>query len=698
MPVPPPNAYQPNTKLVVGSHNVSIIKYISEGGFAHVYTCTIDPPFRGNSTACLKRVAVPSKLQLNLLRQEVDAMKRLKGNKCIVSYIDSHASRMELPLLLSSAGSQQYEVFLLMEYCSRNGLIDFMNSRLTHKLQEPEILQVMRDITTGVAMCHNLQPPLIHRDIKIENVLIDHDGTYKLCDFGSAINYQPSPKTPQDTALLKNDIMQYTTPQYRAPEMIELSRGFPIDDKLDIWALGCLLYKLCYYTTPFELPQHQSLTDMERAILSADHSLKLPHDQPGLIFLPRLKNMIKCCLREDPRRRPNASQLLVEICSMMNVPVPDIIPSTVKHHKKLDHKLPPPPTLTPSTSVHSISVHPVSTTEDKFPPRPVKTDPFLSIDKSKFLLVHSPTTAANVSNKPSTSNPRPKSTYLPRISPPDSQRPSLENYNRFSTSSTSLKDFVQKQVDESANEVLTSFRKSEDNGTLDFLRSKQESQHTGGSFKMNFLRKISTGGIATNGTGGSISSVTSNSHSKSHYRKSSVTSIKQILTGGGSSRKASNTDDDHKQLDYQDNNAPAPERKLSIKKRMAMLLNNSNSAGTKTASGYGKYTDTGSNKKTNVNDDLDAINKPVTPYSSASSSDDENKIKLPKRSPIKPKPKPKPPTMPASLNIPLNNTSALPSKNAHNVPKVVHKVVPKVLSKETPLVKKPPQNQKSQYT
>jgi AP2-associated kinase len=70
----PPGAYPPGTQLTVGSHAVTIKKYISEGGFAHVYTCDISPDFRGSSVACLKRVAVPDKPSLNLLRCEVDAM------------------------------------------------------------------------------------------------------------------------------------------------------------------------------------------------------------------------------------------------------------------------------------------------------------------------------------------------------------------------------------------------------------------------------------------------------------------------------------------------------------------------------------------------------------------------------------------------------------------------------------------------
>ncbi|CAH2354986.1 actin-regulating kinase Prk1p [[Candida] railenensis] len=675
MPVPPPNAYTPNTKLTVGSHKVSITKFIGEGGFAHVYTCMIDPPFRGSSIACLKRVQVPSKIQLNLLRQEVDAMKRLKGNKCIVSYIDSHAARLDqnnnamskstssLSSINNSApSSQQYEVFLLMEYCSRNGLIDFMNTRLTHKLQEPEILQIMRDITTGVAMCHHLQPPLIHRDIKIENVLIDHDGTYKLCDFGSAVPYQPVPKTPQESATLHNDIMQYTTPQYRSPEMIELSRGFPIDDKSDVWALGCLLYKLCYYTTPFESPQHQSLQDMEKVILHADSTLKLPHDQPGSIFSPRLKNMIKCTLREDPRRRPSAVQLLGEICAMLNQPVPDVIPSAVKHHIKNGAPLiavPPRLNDNKANSAPQLS--------QKVPPSVKPKDPFATIDKSKFLAPQQASYKSSLpkSHSPSPLNshfpaPRPKSTYLgSTASPPGSRKPSFENYHRYSTSTSSLKEFVQMQIEESSSHVST-LRKSEegnDRGTLEFLRSKQENQNTGGSISMSFkngLRKISTGGIGSNGTGGSISSVTD----KHHYRRSSVTSLKSLLTGG-SSRKVSNsgfTGDNH--VEQSKNNSSAgeadlPVRKMSIKKRMAMLLNNSDkesSGVSRTAEGYGKYTDT---RKTNPTDDLDAINSPVTPFSSSSSSDEEEPLKITKsRSPARAHVKPKPPVFPQQLNKP----------------------------------------------
>lgn len=681
MPPPPPNAYPPGTKLTVGSHKINITKYISAGGFALVYTCQIDPPFNGATSGCLKRVAVPNKWQLNLLRQEVDAMKRLRGNPTIVSYIDSHASRLG-----SGDGpvAQQYEVFLLMEYCSNNGLIDFMNTRLTNKLTEPEILVIMRDITLGVAMCHNLQPPLLHRDIKIENVLIDDKGTYKLCDFGSSVGYIPAPKSEKDLKSVLDDIMQHTTPQYRAPEMIDLSRGFPIDDKLDIWALGCFLYKLCYYTTPFERSSHTTLQHLESLILHCSSSLRIPHNQPGLMFSGRLKNIIRCCLREDPRRRPNAVQLLAEVCSMMNSPVPNVIPLSIKEKHHDIHKSSssatiststPTPTPGPGPVSSSVSNNSSSQTEPNRKITPKSNDPFASIDTSKFL-----------KNSTRTSS-RPKSTYgtptLPQRSSSNNRPKSFyqESYESRSvlpvtmpSSSSNLKDYIQQQLSKSS-ENLSNSRKSEEmaptkeDNTLFFLRDMEDEsksgvslrQNTGGSFLMikNGLRKISTGNSST----GTSEISTSN-------KRSSISSIKQMMSGN---RKHSDSPEDlvDNPPDTNDNKP----KKLSIQKRMAQLFNNDEQDYKKTAQGYGRFTE-------NDNDDLAAINSPTTgtksnnhlkppkvPQSLSSNSSksrsisprmninkpDLSKLKPPAVNPVAKKPPPPKPKKPVYLRTPEND-------------------------------------------
>lgn len=278
----PAGTFLPGTKVQVGNHRVVVEKYLSEGGFAHVYLVRLPQPVDHSEVAVLKRVAVPDKIELANMRTEVETMKKLRGHRHIVKYIDSHASQLQ---------GGGYEVFLLMEYCSGGGLIDFMNTRLQNRLTEPEIIKIFSDVTEGVACMHYLKPPLLHRDLKVENVLISRSGSgvcYKLCDFGSAAPPRPAAKTAAEGRLIEEDIQRHTTLQYRSPEMIDVYRKHPIDEKSDIWALGVLLYKLCYYTTPFE-------DAGQMAILNA--SFKFPAYPP---FSDRLKLLIGKDFFEPP--------------------------------------------------------------------------------------------------------------------------------------------------------------------------------------------------------------------------------------------------------------------------------------------------------------------------------------------------------------------------------------------------------------
>ncbi|KAI1306339.1 hypothetical protein F5Y03DRAFT_384177 [Xylaria venustula] len=307
-PAVPAGTFSPGTKIQVGEHRVVIQRYLSEGGFAHVYLVKLRRPVDGTDQAVLKRVAVPDKETLRSMRTEVETMKRLKGHRPIVTYIDSHASE------LKGGG---YEVFLLMEFCDGGGLIDFMNTRLQHRLTEPEILNIFSDIAEGVACMHYLKPPLLHRDLKVENVLIVMHGSkrkFKLCDFGSAAPPKPAPQTVVECRLIDEDVQRHTTMQYRSPEMVDVYRKQPIDEKSDIWALGVLLYKLCYYTTPFE-------DQGQLAILNA--SYRFPSHP---VFSDRLKQLIASMLRENQTSRPNIYQVLRESCAMQGreTPVHDI--------------------------------------------------------------------------------------------------------------------------------------------------------------------------------------------------------------------------------------------------------------------------------------------------------------------------------------------------------------------------------------
>ncbi|KAK6429165.1 Ark- serine/threonine protein kinase [Oleoguttula sp. CCFEE 5521] len=325
-PAAPQGTFLPGTKVQVGSHRVVIEKYLSEGGFAHVYVVRVPREDGKHELAVLKRVAVPDKDHLASMRTEVETMKKLKGHGKIVTYYDSHASQ------LKGGG---YEVFLLMEYCSGGGLIDFMNTRLQHRLTEPEILKIFADVAEGVACMHYLKPPLLHRDLKVENVLISKSAsggaTYKLCDFGSTAAPRPAATTAEEGRLIEEDVQKHTTMQYRSPEMVDVWRKQPIDEKADVWALGVLLYKLCYYTTPFEEVG-------QMAILNA--TFKFP-SYPQ--FSPRLRKFISWMLKEDPKGRPTIYEVIKEAASMRGaeVPIKDIYADRTRSEARRTQEMPP---------------------------------------------------------------------------------------------------------------------------------------------------------------------------------------------------------------------------------------------------------------------------------------------------------------------------------------------------------------------
>ncbi|KZO96374.1 serine/threonine-protein kinase ppk30 [Calocera viscosa TUFC12733] len=275
---------QPGQKVQVGQYEVVVEKYLAEGGYAHVYLVNTPSPMMGETRHVLKRIACASDDILREVGMEVQVMKLLRGHPNIVH--------------LHSATSEPHPdgssvVYILMEFCAGGGIIDYMNRRLRERLTEKEILQIFVDVCEAVASMHALKPPLLHRDLKIENILQSTPTSYKLCDFGSAAAVMPPPSNIVQLRLLEADLNKHTTLQYRAPEMVDVYQRRAIDTKSDVWALGVLLYKLCYYTTPFEA--HGPV-----AIMTA--SYKIP-SYP--VYSPELNGLIGKMLQERGSNRPS---------------------------------------------------------------------------------------------------------------------------------------------------------------------------------------------------------------------------------------------------------------------------------------------------------------------------------------------------------------------------------------------------------
>ncbi|KAG7452220.1 uncharacterized protein BT62DRAFT_960247 [Guyanagaster necrorhizus] len=282
----------PGQNIAVNKFNVQVERYLSQGGFAHVYLVRTATPVYNTTHHVLKRIAVPNEGMLTEVKQEVDVMRLLKGHPNIVHLIDAAWHRLP---------NGTYEVFILMEFCPGGGIIDMMNRRLRERLTEAEILTIFVDVCEGVAHMHNSRPPLLHRDLKVENILQASATSYKLCDFGSAATVSKVPTNTQELRALEADLNRHTTLQYRAPEMVDLYLRRPVDEKSDVWALGVLLYKLCYYTTPFE--EHGPL-----AILNV--SYKIP---PYPVYSLQMNALIASMLREHGTHRPSVFELLTSV-------------------------------------------------------------------------------------------------------------------------------------------------------------------------------------------------------------------------------------------------------------------------------------------------------------------------------------------------------------------------------------------------
>ena len=96
----------------------------------------------------------------------------------------------------------------------------------------------------AVAYLHRQSPPIVHRDLKCENLLVDTAGGVKLCDLGSATTNTYAPDAGWNMArrtAMEEELQKYTTPMYRSPEMVDIWSNYPVGCPGDLWALGCVV-------------------------------------------------------------------------------------------------------------------------------------------------------------------------------------------------------------------------------------------------------------------------------------------------------------------------------------------------------------------------------------------------------------------------------------------------------------------------
>ena len=172
------------------------------------------------------------------------------------------------------------------------------------KLTIQEQIRISLEITQGVCFLHQLNPPMVHRDLNDKNVMFTFDGVAKIGDFGQS-------RLKQDLHLTSD---QPGMVIFMPPEALGDGNS-KYDESLDIFSLGVLMLEIATQEQP--VPSLTGIGTIPEIIRREKHIQKLGDLHP-------LKPFIVLCLADDRKERPKAAEMqmvlerLEEVrCSMM---------------------------------------------------------------------------------------------------------------------------------------------------------------------------------------------------------------------------------------------------------------------------------------------------------------------------------------------------------------------------------------------
>ena len=206
-----------------------IKKKIGKGCFGKVYMAT---QVLTNTSVALKMIpktSIKNKNTREKIEKEVEILKRVNDSKHVIKLFEVFEDK-------------EY-VYLVFEYLENGDLIRYFKKNPL--FEEEDLKDFFKQVVEGVQYIHNKK--IIHRDIKLDNILLDKKNNPKLCDFGISSLIEPGKKI-FDTG---------GTPAYLAPEVIKAEGE--VGPKTDVWSLGVLLYLMTFGTVPFKADDLQVL-------------------------------------------------------------------------------------------------------------------------------------------------------------------------------------------------------------------------------------------------------------------------------------------------------------------------------------------------------------------------------------------------------------------------------------------------------
>ncbi|XP_042014464.1 serine/threonine-protein kinase CTR1-like isoform X3 [Salvia splendens] len=218
--------------------------------------------------------------------REVAIMKRLRHPNIV---------------LLMGAVTEPPNLSIVTEYLSRGSLY-----RLLHKHGAREVLDERRqlsmayDVAKGMNYLHKHNPPIVHRDLKSPNLLVDIKYTVKVCDFGLS-------RFKANTFLSSKSAAG--TPEWMAPEVL---RDEPSNEKSDIYSFGVILWELATLQQPWG---NLNPAQVVAAVGFKGKRLEIPENMN-----PQVADVIVACWANEPWKRPSFSSIMESLAPLIKSP------------------------------------------------------------------------------------------------------------------------------------------------------------------------------------------------------------------------------------------------------------------------------------------------------------------------------------------------------------------------------------------
>ncbi|CAL7952508.1 unnamed protein product [Xylocopa violacea] len=244
-----------------------IIKKLGQGTYGKVQLGINKETGQEVAIKTIKKCKIETEADLIRIRREIQIMSSVQHPNIIHIY---------------EVFENREKMVLVMEYAAGGELYDYLSERKV--LTEHEARRIFRQIATAVFYCHKHK--ICHRDLKLENILLDQVGNAKIADFGLSNVF--------DEQRLLNTFCG--SPLYASPEIV---RGTPYHGpEVDCWSLGVLLYTLVYGAMPFDG------SNFKRLVKQISQSDYFEPKKPSPAS-PLIKDMLTVC----PGRRADIERI-----------------------------------------------------------------------------------------------------------------------------------------------------------------------------------------------------------------------------------------------------------------------------------------------------------------------------------------------------------------------------------------------------